>query len=111
VVGTGFGYDADRRAKQGALMAALLPRIADIRRIGSASLDLCFVAAGRLDAFFEIGLNPWDWAAGALVAEEAGCLVSGLRNRPPGRPVVAAAGPSLAADFFRLLEDLGADQV
>jgi myo-inositol-1(or 4)-monophosphatase len=111
VVGTGFGYDARRRARQGALVAALLPRIADIRRIGSASLDLCFVAAGRLDGFFETGLNAWDWAAGALIAEEAGCVVSGLRDNAVGKPVVAAAGPSLASDFFALLEELEADRV
>jgi myo-inositol-1(or 4)-monophosphatase len=111
VIGTGFSYDAERRAKQGAVAAAMLPRIADIRRIGSASLDLGFLAAGRLDGFFETGLNPWDWAAGALIATEAGCVISGLRGRPVGRPAIAVAGASLAADFFGLLEELGADRV
>ena len=98
VIGTGFSYDAARRGKQGDLVAAILPRIADIRRIGSASLDLCFVSAGRLDGYFEVGLNAWDWAAGALIAEEAGCVVSGLPDRPVGKPVVAAAGGSFAPD-------------
>jgi myo-inositol-1(or 4)-monophosphatase len=111
VIGTGFSYDAERRGRQGALVAAILPRIGDIRRIGSASLDLCFVSAGRLDGYFEVGLNAWDWAAGALIAEEAGCVVSGLPGRPIGKPVVAAAGGSIAPDFFALLETLGATEV
>ena len=111
VIGTGFSYDAARRGKQGDLVAAMLPRIADIRRIGSASLDLCFVSAGRLDGYFEVGLNAWDWAAGALIAEEAGCLVSGLPGRPVGKPVVAAAGGSFAPDFLALLEELDASRV
>ena len=102
VIGTGFSYDAERRGRQGALVAAMLPRIADIRRIGSASLDLCFVSAGRLDGYFEVGLNAWDWAAGALIAQEAGCVVSGLPGRPVGQPVVAAAGGSVAPDFLAL---------
>jgi myo-inositol-1(or 4)-monophosphatase len=89
----------------------LLPAVADIRRLGSAALDLCFLAAGRVDAFFEAGLNAWDHAAGGLIAEEAGCVVSGLRGQPPSARMVAAAGPALAADFFALLESLGADEV
>jgi myo-inositol-1(or 4)-monophosphatase len=111
VVGTGFGYDPGVRTEQIAVVAPLLPRIADIRRIGAASLDLCFLAAGRLDAYFEAGLNPWDHAAGGLVATEAGCVASGLHGRPPGKPMYAAAGPGLAAVFFAALEELGADRV
>jgi myo-inositol-1(or 4)-monophosphatase len=111
VVATGFGYDAGLRARQAAVVAQLLPRIADIRRLGSAALDLCALAAGRLDGYFEVGLNPWDWSAGVLVASEAGCVVSGLRGRPPSGTMTAAAGPALAADLFALLEQLGADQV
>ena len=111
VVGTGFGYDAARRARQAAIVAALLPRIADIRRIGSAALDLCTVAAGQLDAYYEVGLNPWDWSAGVLIASEAGCTVSGLRGRPPSGTMTAVAGPSVAPDLFALLEDLNADNV
>src|SRR4051812_36049401 len=68
VVGTGFGYDAALRARQGVVVAGLLPRVADIRRLGAAALDLCFLGAGRIDAYFEVGLNPWDHAAGGLVA-------------------------------------------
>ncbi len=111
VVGTGFGYDRSRRERQGQVAARLLPLVADLRRIGSAALDLCAVAAGRLDAYFEAGLNPWDYAAGALIATEAGCSVSGLRGRAPTDAFVAAAGPRLARDFYDLLERLGADDV
>jgi myo-inositol-1(or 4)-monophosphatase len=109
VVGTGFGYDAAQRVGQAAVVAALLPRIADIRRLGSAALDLCAVATGRLDAYFEAGLNPWDWSAGALIAREAGCVVSGLHGREPSAEMIAVAGPALAPQLFGLLEELGAD--
>ena len=111
VVATGFAYDATTRARQVAAVAPLLPRVADIRRLGAAALDLCFVAAGRLDAYFEAGLHHWDCAAGALIAAEAGCLLTGLRGRPPSPQFLAVAGPGLAADFFALLEEVGADLV
>lgn len=109
VVGTGFGYDAAQRARQAAVVAALLPRIADVRRLGSAALDLCAVAAGRLDGYYEVGLNPWDWSAGVLIAREAGCVVSGLRGREPSAQMIAVTGPALAPQLFGLLEELGAD--
>jgi myo-inositol-1(or 4)-monophosphatase len=109
VVGTGFGYDAAIRARQVAVLVPLLPKVADVRRLGAASLDLCFLAAGRLDAYFEVGLNVWDYAAGGLVAAEAGCVLSGLRGRPPSGGCYAAAGPDLAAAFFAQLESVGAD--
>jgi myo-inositol-1(or 4)-monophosphatase len=111
VVGTGFGYDAAVRARQSAVLATLLPQVADIRRMGSASLDLCAVAAGRLDAHFEAGLNPWDFAAGLLIAAEAGCVASGLRGRQPSGRFLAVADPSCADELFALLEAAGADQV
>jgi myo-inositol-1(or 4)-monophosphatase len=110
VIGTGFAYDPDVRARQGAVVAELLPQIADIRRLGSASLDLCAVAAGRLDGYFEAGLNQWDYAAGLLIATEAGALASGLRGNPPSSEMAAVAGRSLAAEYFALLERLAADQ-
>ncbi len=109
VVGTGFGYAAAQRGRQGAVVAGLLPRVADIRRLGSASLDLCAVAQGRLDAYFEAGLQPWDYAAGVLIATEAGCVASGLRGSAPSSHLTAVAGEPLATDFFALLEELGAD--
>jgi myo-inositol-1(or 4)-monophosphatase len=111
VVGTGFGYDRRQRERQGSVAARLLPRVADLRRMGSAALDLCALAAGRLDAYFEAGLNPWDGAAGGLVATEAGCVITGLRGRAAGPQMTAGAGPSLAAPFFALLEELDADRV
>ena len=108
VVGTGFSYDAGLRAAQGQVLAAVLPRVGNVRRLGSAALDLCYVAAGRLDGYFELGLKHWDSAAGLLVATEAGAVVGGLRGRPPG-PLTVAASPAVAADLVRLLEELGAD--
>jgi myo-inositol-1(or 4)-monophosphatase len=95
LVGTGFGYLPGRRKVQGDVVAALLPRLRDIRRAGVASVDLCAVAAGRLDAYYERGLNYWDWAAGALVAAEAGALVGGLDGAPVSNSMVVAAGPGL----------------
>jgi myo-inositol-1(or 4)-monophosphatase len=111
VVGTGFGYEAGRRSRQIEVVARLLPQVADIRRLGAASLDLCAVAAGRLDAYFEAGLNPWDYAAGALIAAEAGCAVSGLAGRMPSPAMTAVAGSATAEEFFALLTELGADRV
>ena len=79
---TGSGTWRRGAQVQGEVVAALLPRVRDIRRIGVASVDLCAVAAGRLDGFYERGLNYWDWAAGALVAAEAGAVVGGLHGAP-----------------------------
>ncbi|HET7489071.1 MAG TPA: inositol monophosphatase family protein [Acidimicrobiales bacterium] len=87
LVGTGFSYDAGRRARQGEVVARVLPLVRDIRRGGAAALDLCWVALGRLDAYYERGLQPWDWAAGMLVAAEAGARVAVLDD---GTAVVAA---------------------
>lgn len=111
VIGTGFSYDADRRARQVAVVAPLLPRIADLRRLGASSLDLCFVADGRLDGYFEAGLNRWDYAAGALIAKEAGCVVTGLHERPASPRLIAVTGAAMAAELFAALESLGADCV
>jgi myo-inositol-1(or 4)-monophosphatase len=110
LVGTGFGYAAGRRQVQGEVVSALLPRIRDIRRGGSAAVDLCLVAAGRLDAYYERGLNPWDFAAGALIAQEAGALVTGLSGRPPGPSMTVAAGPGLHEDLTALLTTLNPER-
>jgi myo-inositol-1(or 4)-monophosphatase len=104
LVGTGFGYDAGRRRVQGEVLAALLPHVRDIRRGGSASVDLCSVAAGRLDAFYERGLNYWDFAAGGLIAREASATVGGLAGRPESTSMALAAGPGL---YQQLDEFLG----
>jgi len=95
LIGTGFGYLPGRRKIQGEVVAAMLPQVRDIRRIGVASVDLCAVAAGRLDGFYERGLNYWDWAAGALVAAEAGAVAGGLAGRPVSQSLPVVAGPDL----------------
>jgi myo-inositol-1(or 4)-monophosphatase len=105
LVGTGFGYSPQRRAVQAALLARLLSQVRDVRRIGSAALDLCMVAAGRLDAHYEHGLKVWDWAAGALIAAEAGAHVH-LPSSDSG--LTLAAAPGIADAFQALLEGLGA---
>ncbi|MFI5888650.1 inositol monophosphatase family protein [Actinoplanes sp. NPDC051513] len=108
LLGTGFGYDAKRRAHQGAVVAQLITRVRDIRRIGAASLDLCSVGEGVLDAYFEKGLNPWDHAAGGLVATEAGAIVRGLDGAPPSLDMVVAAPPAIFGPLQDLLVELDA---
>jgi len=97
LVGTGFAYDSRMRGVQGGIVAGLLPKVRDIRRQGTASLDLCFVACGRLDAFFERTLSPWDHAAGAVIAREAGAIVKGRGDAAPSRDFILAAEPALVA--------------
>nr|WP_241384640.1 inositol monophosphatase [Rhodococcus sp. CH91] len=108
LVATGFSYSAQRRARQGELVAALLPRVRDIRRVGAAALDLCMVAAGRVDAHYEHGLSPWDWAAGALVAAEAGAVVRLPAGRGEDGEITVAVAPGIAAEFETLLDEIGA---
>jgi myo-inositol-1(or 4)-monophosphatase len=110
LVGTGFGYDAGRRRVQGEVLAALLPHIRDIRRGGSAAVDLCSVAAGRLDAFYERGLNYWDFAAGGLIAREAGALVGGLAGRTESTSMTVAAGPGLYQQLETFLSKLNPER-
>lgn len=105
LLGTGFGYSRQRRAAQAALLARLLPVVRDIRRIGSAALDLCMVAAGRLDAFYEHGLQPWDCAAGALIAAEAGARVWLPPREIDGAGLVLAAAPGIADELAAVLND------
>jgi myo-inositol-1(or 4)-monophosphatase len=111
VIATGFSYAPAVRARQAQVVTRLLPLVADIRRLGSASLDLCAVACGRVDGYFEAGLNPWDWAAGALVAEEAGCSVTGPGGGAPSRGITVAAGKGLASALGNLLAQFAADSV
>jgi myo-inositol-1(or 4)-monophosphatase len=106
LVATGFGYRVEQRRAQGAVVAALLPRVRDIRRHGSAALELCAAAAGRVDAYYEADLQPWDHAAGALVAAEAGLVLGGLPGRPFGDPMVVAAAPGIADELLALLAEL-----
>ncbi len=103
LVGTGFGYAPERRAAQAALLPAVLPAVRDIRRAGSAALDLCWLAAARLDAFYEAGLNPWDSAAGLLVAEEAGCASTTLGGLSDGADALVVAAPERLDELVALL--------
>jgi len=97
LVGTGFGYDAEVRRAQAEVVARLLPDVRDIRRFGSAAVDLAWTACGRLDAYYEHGLNAWDLAAGALICERAGLEVRPLAPVGPSGPGVLVAPPALAA--------------
>lgn len=109
LVGTGFGYDAERRRAQARVLVEVLPQVRDIRRLGSAAIDLCLVASGELDLYYERGLNPWDMAAGALVAHEAGARVTGLRGRAADREMTVAGPPEAVDRLVRILEGVGAD--
>ncbi|MFF7155196.1 inositol monophosphatase family protein [Streptomyces sp. NPDC008139] len=108
LVGTGFGYLSERRAAQATVVSALLPRVRDIRRGGSAAIDLADVGCGRLDAYFERGLNPWDFAAGALFAREAGALTGGRPGEPASGELTVAAPGGLFEPLQELLDGLGA---
>lgn len=110
LLATGFGYLAGRRKVQGEVVAALLPRIRDIRRAGVASVDLCALAAGRLDGYYERGLNYWDYAAGALVAAEAGAVVGGLHGARVSGSMAVAAGPGLFGPLTEALAALDAER-
>jgi myo-inositol-1(or 4)-monophosphatase len=103
LAGTGFGYEAERRAWQTRLLLSVIPHIRDIRRFGSAALDICAVATGTLDCYFERGLNPWDLAAAWLVLAEAGGVFTGLAGGPPDGSMVVAAAPVLHAQLEPLV--------
>jgi myo-inositol-1(or 4)-monophosphatase len=102
LVATGFGYDPERRAMQAEALRRVLPRVRDIRRAGAAALDLAWVAAGRLDGYYERGLSAWDWAAGVLLVREAGGRVEELEGEPFG---LAAGAPALVGPLRQLVED------
>lgn len=108
LIGTGFSYRSERRARQAAMVACMLPKIRDLRRAGSAALDLCSVASGWLDGFAEHGLHRWDWAAGALIAAEAGAVVRLPRH---GSDLVLAAAPGIVNALAELVASCGADAV
>ncbi|MRJ77700.1 inositol monophosphatase [Aeromicrobium sp. SMF47] len=106
LVATGFHYVPEIRAKQAAAMGAFLPQVADIRRTGSAALNLCALAEGHYDAYFEQGLHVWDHAAAGLVAVESGLVVTGLDGVPDER-MVMAAHPAVAEEYFDLVRSCG----
>jgi myo-inositol-1(or 4)-monophosphatase len=108
LVATGFSYSSAERELEGAVVAAVLPRIRDIRRSGSAALDLCRLAAGEVDAYWELDLSPWDFAAGVLIAREAGAEVLLAPSAGGKGRAVVGAHPSLMPAFAELLREAGA---
>ncbi|MFN8088513.1 MAG: inositol monophosphatase family protein [Mycobacterium sp.] len=106
LLGTGFGYAPRRRTEQSRLLAKMLPLVRDVRRIGSASLDLCLVAAGRLDAHYEHGLQVWDWAAGAVIAAEAGAVVRLPQSvgSTGGAGLTLVSAPGIADELIATLD-------
>ena len=102
LVATGFGYERERRALQAQALVRVLPRVRDVRRAGAAALDLSWLAAGRLDGYYERGLGPWDWAAARLIVSEAGGALADLEGEPHG---LAAASPALLPQLLDLLGD------
>jgi myo-inositol-1(or 4)-monophosphatase len=111
LVATGFSYAADQRAVQGQVAAAVLPRVRDIRRSGSAATDLCSVAAGRVDAYYEQGTHEWDIAAGGLIAREAGAVTGGLAGQPAGEAMTIVADPELFVALHDVLAALDAGRM
>ena len=107
LVGTGFAYRATRRAEQATALPVVLPAVRDIRRAGAAALDLCWVACGRLDGYYETGLKPWDRAAGLLIATEAGATTCGFDGGPPSGASVVAATPGIVDQLVALLAAAG----
>ena len=103
MVATGLAYDARVRAAQGRVLARVIPEVRDIRRFGSAALDLAWTAAGRFDAYFERTVKPWDIAAGALVCERAGLRVLDLPEHEDLPYGILAAPPALAEPLLELV--------
>jgi myo-inositol-1(or 4)-monophosphatase len=108
LVATGFSYDAERRGRQADVLRRVLPNVRDIRRSGAAAVDLCWVACGRVDAFYERGLGPWDYAAGALIAHEAGAQVGDLDGGPVSSAFALATAPALFGPLRDMLAGAGA---
>jgi myo-inositol-1(or 4)-monophosphatase len=103
LIATGFGYEPGRRVVQGQVLSIVLPRVRDIRRNGACSVDLCMLASGRVDGYYERGVNYWDIAAGGLIAGEAGAIVRGLDGKTAGPSMTIAAGPALFGELHDLL--------
>lgn len=110
LLATGFQYVAERRVRQGEIATRMLAEVRDIRRLGAASIDLCLVAAGQIDAYYEHGLNAWDFAAGALIATEAGLRVSGIDGGPATERLLIAAVPGTWEPLRDALVEAGADK-
>jgi myo-inositol-1(or 4)-monophosphatase len=110
LVGTGFGYSSIRRAHQAKVLTQILPNVRDIRRLGSCALDLCLVASGELDAYYERGVKPWDHAAGSLMVVEAGGKVSDLDDQRPSEKMIVAGNSETQPALVKILKTQYADQ-
>ena len=110
LIATGFGYERARRLVQGEVLSAVLPRVRDIRRNGACAVDLCSLAAGNVDGYYERGVQYWDIAAGSLIAREAGAVVGGLAGKPAGSSMTLGGGPALFAELHDLLLSLDAER-
>ena len=110
LVATGFSYDPGRRERQAEVLVGLLPEIRDIRRMGGAAIDLASVSCGRVDAYFEQGLNPWDCAAGTVLVSEAGGRITDLEGRPNPGEMTVAAPAAIHGPLLDLLRAVGADR-
>ena len=110
LIATGFGYERARRGVQGEVLSAILPRVRDIRRNGACAVDLCSLAAGNVDGYYERGVQYWDIAAGSLIAREAGAVVGGLAGKPAGPSMTIGGGPALFAELHDLLLGLDAER-
>ena len=110
LIGTGFGYSSTRRASQARVLQEVLPNVADIRRLGSCAVDLCLVADGVLDGYYERGVNAWDHAAGELIAREAGAVSSGLFGNSIGNDMIVVANSAIHRDLIAILEANQADR-
>jgi fructose-1,6-bisphosphatase/inositol monophosphatase family enzyme len=111
LIGTGFNYSPATRARQAERLAALLPLVRDVRRFGSAALDLCMVACGRLDAYYEEHLNSWDLAAGVLIASEAGAITSDFHGGAAGTSATVASAPGVHAKLLELIAAVDASRL
>lgn len=111
MVATGFGYSSGRRQAQAAVVKEILGVVRDVRRTGCAVVDFCWLARGRLDAYYEYGLNPWDHAAGALICREAGLTVTGIATGTDPDPFFIAAAPGIAQELGEHLLAHGADRM
>jgi myo-inositol-1(or 4)-monophosphatase len=103
LVATGFSYAAEQRSRQALILQELLPQVRDIRRMGACVVDLCWLALGRIDAYYEMGLNLWDYAAGVVIAREAGHLVTGLQEDEPSTAFLVAGRPNVQHHLRTLL--------
>ncbi len=110
LVATGFAYDADRRRRQAEVLVQVIDKVRDIRRSGSAAIDWCSLACGRVDAIYERGQQPWDHAAGALIAKEAGAVVGDLRGGVPSAEMAYGASPGIFEPLRELLANAEADR-